>query len=83
MTDVTIPPEVVEAAATAIFDASPFREHDGPLSDQSERYQALTRRYARAAIAAALSAWPGSCNVACTLADLLLLPLPQEPRDER
>ena len=42
----------------------------------------------KAAIAAALSAWPGSCNVACTLADLLLLPLPQgaaaplEPRDD-
>ncbi len=34
------------------------------------------------AIAAALSAWPGACNVACTLADLLLIPLPQEPSDE-
>jgi hypothetical protein len=39
-------------------------------------------------LAAAISAWPGSCNVACTLADLLLLPLPQgaaaplEPRDD-
>ena len=32
------------------------------------------------AIAAAINAWPGSCNVACTLAGLLLLPLPQEPQ---
>lgn len=53
MTDrITIPPEAVKAAATAIFDASPFREQAGGLHEQSEQYQTLTRVYARAAIRA-------------------------------
>jgi hypothetical protein len=53
-----IPEEVEEAGATAIFDASPFREREGPLADQSELYKTLTRNYARAALAAGLAAWP-------------------------
>lgn len=59
MTDITIPPEALEAAAQAIFDASPFREEEAPFHEQSEQYQALTRAYARAAILAMLKAWPG------------------------
>ena len=46
--------DLVERVARAIFDASPYREHDGPFEQQSERYQALTMRYARAAIAVVL-----------------------------
>ena len=65
-----IPDEVVEAAAKAIGEET-YVSNRQTLKDA-----------ARAAIAAALNSWPGSCNVACTLADMLLLPLPQEPRDE-
>ena len=65
-----IPDEVARLADEAYYDIA----GDNPtISDE------LAMKHA---IAAALNAWPGSCNVACTLADLLLLPLPQEPRDE-
>ena len=61
-----IPDEVVDAADAA--------QRAYPDYDQ--------RGSIRAAIAAAINAWPGSCNVACTMADLLLLHIPQEKSDE-
>lgn len=79
--DITIPPEAVEAAARAIFDAAPFREEEAPLHEQSAQYQALTRAYATAAIAAALNAWPGMTYAhwrAYGEADRLVLPVPQK-----
>ena len=85
MTDITISPEAVEAAAKAIFDATPFREQAGELNEQSARYQALTRAYATAALRAGIAAWPGSFPH--TFHGPLegygyVLPLPQETRDE-
>lgn len=49
----TLPDEAVEAAARALFDASPFRENTGALEEQSDQYQQLTHTYATAALNAA------------------------------
>ena len=74
--DITIPPEAVEAAARAIFDAAPFRDEEAPLHEQSELYQALTRAYATAALRAGIAAWPGLWMHPYT--KNLTLPMPQE-----
>lgn len=41
------------------------------------------QRYVRAAIAAALAAWPGAETLEWPLGADLILPLPQEARDDR
>ena len=66
-----IPPEVVEAAAKQIH-----RHSSKPMSVQE------AERLARAAIAAALSAWPNAWISASVGNGSLILPLPQEARDE-
>jgi hypothetical protein len=82
-----IPDEVVEPVARALCIAEGCDPERLRLKSSDKLWTAWADE-ARATIAAALNAWPGSCNVACTLADLLLLPLPQgaaaplEPRDE-
>ena len=66
-----IPDEVVEAAAKAIGEET-YVSNRQTLKDA-----------ARAAIAAAINAWPGAEVVEWYHADhTLILPLPQEPRDD-
>lgn len=84
--DITIPPEAVEKAAMAMFDATPFREHDGAFCEQSERYQAFTRVLATAALRAGIAAWPGVTTTSWfengTRKAVLNIPLPLEVSDE-
>ena len=73
-------------AMGSIWNARNFNETDGgeEPEEQREHYRFL----ARAAIAAALNAWPGSYSLAENdSAEIrgvaaIILPLPQEPRDE-
>lgn len=85
-----IPDEVVEAGARTICVGDgrdpeqlvylPVASGDRPR--RIERWNAY-KEEARAAIAAAINAWPGAEVAAWYHADqTLILPLPQEPRDE-
>jgi hypothetical protein len=78
MRSLTIPPEVVEAAAREICKRDcgfSLDALDRPTKDK-------WRDTARAAIAAALAAWPGMA-IRVMPYDALILPLPQqEARDE-
>jgi hypothetical protein len=72
-----IPDEVVEAAAKAAYENQRTRKWDrcGYVGQQQ------LRRDARAAIAAALNAWPGAeIEVYKSGETGVYLPLPQEPR---
>jgi len=71
-----IPDKVVEAAAKAAYENQRTRKWDrcGYVGQQQ------LRRDARAAIAAALNAWP--CRYEEVGGFRLILPLPQEPRDD-
>jgi hypothetical protein len=68
-----IPDEVVEAAARAIANDAEWNWDDVPYAHD------VIRSEARAAIAAALNAWPGAMLDCWAHYDgALLLPLPQE-----
>ena len=95
MTDITIPPEAVEAAARAIYYKAPVRELIGDewqiinWEDAGLKEQARCFRFARAALRAALKAWPGARekysdeHVALFNSDpALILPLPPESAKE-
>ena len=71
----SVPDEVVEAAAIAGYEKSTGKtwEKAGYINQQN------WRRATRAAIAAALNAWPGAVDCGD---DWIDLPLKQEPRDE-
>ena len=80
-----IPPEVVEAAARVLCDS-----YHG-LPSIADRLWGDFVDDARASIAAALSAWPGvkytgpsggGISQEPLQAPFIILPLPQEPRDE-
>ena len=77
-----IPDEVVEAAAKA---ASEDRGYDWEMHPN---FHKAFRRMATAAIRAALEAWPGSRHSKGYNTffegyfDHIILPLPQEPRDD-
>jgi hypothetical protein len=85
-----IPDEVVEAAARAAHDVWRRQASVGddiaeyaPWHEMSADLQDEYLDQARAAIAAALSAWAGAEVVKWYHADqTLILPLPQEARDE-
>jgi hypothetical protein len=71
-----IPDEVVEAAARAY----------AILNEGHDEWWHLRAERARAAIAAAINAWPGMVqyplhDIDCT-PPKIILPLPKEPRDE-
>ena len=58
MTDITIPPEAVEAAARAICETE-----NGPCKFMPDECGCTYwLAHARASISAALSAWPGACK---------------------
>ena len=86
MTDITIPPEALEAAARKLWLMR--KELFGPafprktweeLSD-GKRSELLDE--ARAAIAAAINAWPGmEMEMVHMEEDYLILPLPKESRN--
>ena len=68
-----IPPEVIDAAARALADDANLNWDDVPFA------QDVMRGEARAAITAALNAWPNAEVVGWYHADhTLILPLPQE-----
>jgi hypothetical protein len=58
MNDITIPPEALEAAARAIH-AQEYDAESYPFENEDVVQQRLLRTQARAAILAALNAWPG------------------------
>ena len=76
MTDITIPPEAVEAAAIDVaalldwYDWGPMEEPD----------KVLCRRIATAALRAGIAAWPGM--LLKLDGRYALLPLPQEVSDD-
>ena len=75
-----IPDEVVEAAARDIFIVG-FDRAPAPQDPTDEDRLDFARKYARAAIAAALAAWPGGVqnphgDYFITHRDALILPLP-------
>lgn len=84
MTNIHIPPEAVEAAARAIKQWLDY------TLDKDTRASELTDGehddLATAAIRAALAAWPGMNHDSQAWrgygGEVLILPLPQEPRDE-
>lgn len=80
MTPEQIPDEVVEAAAKAIADDAKLNWDDVPYAHK------VMRGEARAAVAAALNAWPGAeiHNFdGWTHCEGVVLPLPQEADNDR
>lgn len=81
--DITIPPEALEAAALDVFRAGFERDPlEGDAFDASRL--AFARKYARAAILAALRAWPGmhsGPSPADARRNSIIFPLPQEKQD--
>ena len=79
MTDITIPPEAVEAAARA---ACEDRGYDW---DKNINFRPAFRRIATAALRAGIAAWPGMVTNYSWDASRgrIILPLPQETRDEQ
>ena len=77
-----IPPEVVEAAARALADDALLNWDDVPYAHN------VMRGEARAAIAAALNAWPNAKTLRddgrrrTYIVPAIILPLPQQARDE-
>jgi hypothetical protein len=95
MTDITIPPEAVEAAARALCIAAGYDPDDmqeGPLLDGSLVYP-LWREWeddATAALRAGLLAWPGMAHDCRTFINVtnsgtetrIILPLTEKPDDK-
>ena len=87
MTDITIPPEVVEAAAIVLMGRLMVGHQDalhvwsGMYEPEKEQF----RREARASIAAALEAWPGVTTTSWyengTRNAVLNIPLPKDVSD--
>jgi hypothetical protein len=81
-----IPPEVVEAAARAAWETK--YKGLGWLLDCPVKHKVQWRDRARAAIAAALNAWPNAKTLRddgrrqTYIVPALILPLPQEASDE-
>ena len=77
MTDITIPPEALEAAAKALAD-----EYYGDEISAAEKFWPEFKTQASIACLAMLAHWPGK-HVGPSPADArrrsLILPLPQEP----
>jgi hypothetical protein len=77
-----IPPEVVEVAARALADDALLNWADVPYAHN------VMRGEARAAIAAALNAWPNAKTLRddgrrqTYIVPAIILPLPQQARDE-
>ena len=73
-----IPPEVVEAAASAAMDDAGWH-----WDTADEAHRNIWRRTARASIAAALNAWPWfEIEVVGETDEFIILPLPQENSDD-
>jgi hypothetical protein len=85
MTDITIPPEALEAAARAIWASC----QSGTLAweDLPSSTRKVIKEEARAACLAMLAAWPGmraegvGVGDGVTTYEWLILPLPKEPSD--
>lgn len=82
MTDITIPPEAVDRAAQAICETE-----NGPCKCMPDECGCIYwKAHATAALRAGLAAWPGMAyryRISVSLEPQeIILPLPQEPRDE-
>ena len=76
MTDITIPPEAVEAAARAMFIEAYRREPD---EQTDEARFILVRQFTLAALRAGIAAWPGMWHIkAVDFEGKIILPLPTE-----
>lgn len=75
MTDITIPPEAVEAAARAICETE-----NGPCKCMPDECGCTYwKAHARAALRAGIAAWPGMWHIkAVDFEGKVILPLPQE-----
>ena len=78
MSDINIPPEAVEAAAMALYDALYI---DPAWMDASEDTREIYRKDARASIAAALAAWPWKFTADSIKMEHIVLPFPQENKN--
>ena len=81
MTDITIPPEALEAAAEAEYYAR-FGASAGPWKDAPDWIKHQCWHHARAALQAGIKAWPGmrlgKYRDVAGANDRNILPLPQE-----
>ena len=93
MTDITIPPEAVEAAARAAYaEWVSFCVTSGGVEDEYRAWDELDdeeriqwRTHATAALRAGIAAWP-EMEVFSIMSDgeeSIVLPLPMETRDEQ
>ena len=88
-TDITIPPEAVEAAARAAYEIAhkiDCNSDPDQWVDAVNEYREHWRQQVRAAIVAALSAWPGMWVEQLYPLPVdtqgIILPLPQKDGDE-
>ena len=89
MSDITIPPEAVEAAAAEIFKIR-LAERPYPHSPRLIEWLIdVSREDASAALRAGIAAWPGKKHVTeyylCEgdhFEPAIILPMPMEPRDD-
>ena len=96
MTDITIPPEAVEAAARADYEMTrdeALSDHGimasltyRPWEDLSVDGKEYYMKHATAALRAGIAAWPGMHTgwqcIGCGDDAQIILPLPQDTRDE-
>ena len=77
MTDITIPPEAVEAAARAICETE-----NGPCKCMPDECGCTYwKAHATAALRAGIAAWPGMWHIkAVDFEGKVILPLPQEDK---
>ena len=83
MTNITIPPEALEAVAKELYEVHPYTDEDDDVIPWEELHMIDKEEYldsARAACIAMLKAWPGmheakSDRLNC---QIIILPLPKE-----
>ena len=86
MTNITIPPEALEAAAKELYEVHPYTDEDDDVIPWEELYMVDKKEHldsARYACLAMLKAWPGMEIEMFVEEDYLYLPLPKEKPDDK
>ena len=88
MTDISIPPEALEAAAKELYEVHPYTDEDDDVIPWEELHMIDKEEhldFARSACLAMLKAWPGietkGTPMFPTLIRTIILPLPTENPD--
>jgi hypothetical protein len=90
MTDTTIPPEALEAAAKELYEVHPYTDEDDDVIPWEELYMIDKEEYldfARSACLAMLKAWPGMMHIIegepGRESAEIILPLPKENTSDK